>query len=127
MAFAMLLNPAFSDEQLHVICETAHVIACECPAQLVDLLRRIRAFRGYTTDCIQIAPDETEIHLWLAQELAQLEALLSETLVEFMRREDLLDSQQQLDLGKLGERNRQAALRQWQAQHLNSNGTHERA
>lgn len=111
----MSLNSAFSDAQLQVICETANVIACECPAQLVDLLRKVREFRYYTTDCIRIAPEETEIHQWLGSEILQVESLLSEIIVEFMRREGLLDQQQELDLEKLSDRSRQAALRQWQA------------
>lgn len=106
-----------------MICETADVIACEYPAQLVDLLRRIRAC-DYTIDCIQVAPEETEVHLHAA-EIAQLDALLSQATIEFMRRGDLFD-EQQLDLGKLGEGNWQAALRQRQVQQ-NSDGTHERA
>ncbi|NJL23001.1 MAG: hypothetical protein HC895_22735 [Leptolyngbyaceae cyanobacterium SM1_3_5] len=110
----MSLNPAFSDAQLQIICETANVIACECPAQLVDLLRKIREFRHYTINCIELAPEEAEIHHWLSDEIIQVEALLSNIIVEFMRREDLFDEQQQLDLGKLRDRNTRAALRQRQ-------------
>ena len=44
----------FSDEQLQTICEAAQVIACECPAHLVDLVRRVRQFRRYTQeDCLE--------------------------------------------------------------------------
>lgn len=111
----MSLNFALSDAQLQAICETANVIACECPAQLVDLLRKIREFRYYTLECIQIAPEETELHQWLGGEMIRVEALLSQTIVEMMRREDLLDEQQQLDLDKLRDRNTRAALRQRQS------------
>lgn len=110
----MSLNPVFSDAQLQIICETANIIACECPAQLVDLLRKIREFRHYTIDCIELAPEEAEIHYWLSDEIIQVETLLSTIIVEFMRREDLFDEQQQLDLGKLRDRNARAALRQRQ-------------
>ena len=110
----MLPNSFFSDEQLQTICENANVIACECPTHLVDLLRKVREFRYYTTDCIELSPSEAETHSWLSERVLQIESLLSHTIAEFIQREDLLDEQHQLDLGKLAERNRQAALRQWQ-------------
>ena len=45
-----------------------------------------------------------------------LEAALAQVLTEFLQREQLLDAQQQVDLVKLAQRNRQAALRHQAAQ-----------
>jgi hypothetical protein len=45
-----------------------------------------------------------------------LEAALAQVLTEFLQREHLLDEQQQVDLAKLAQRNRQAALRHQEAQ-----------
>lgn len=106
-------KPDFSDEQLRAICESAEVIACECPARLVDLLRCTRRFRRYTQeDCMELVPEAAETHSWLSDQILQIETSLSQVLIEFMRREQLLDDRQQVDLAKLAERSLQAALRQ---------------
>lgn len=105
--------PNFSDEQLQTICETADVIACECPAHLVDLLRRVRRFRRYTReDCLELVPEEAETHYWLSDQVLQVETALAQILLEFMQREQLFDDRQQIDLAKLAQRNLNAALRQ---------------
>jgi hypothetical protein len=107
----------FSDEQLQVICEAAEVIACECPAHLVDLFRRVRKFRRYTQeDCLVLVPEAAETHHWLSAQMLPLEAALAQVLTEFLQREHLFDEQQQVDLAKLAQRNRQAALRHQEAQ-----------
>ena len=107
----------FSDEQLQVICEAAQVIACECPAHLVDLVRRVRQFRRYTQeDCLVLVPAAAETHYWLSDQLLPLEAALAQVLRELLQREHLVDEQQQVDLVKLAQRNRQAALRYQKAQ-----------
>ena len=107
----------FSDTQLEAICEAAGVIACECPAILVDLFRRVRQFRRYTQEeCLVLVPEATETHHWLSDQLLPLEATLAQILTEFLQREHLLDEQQQVDLVKLAQLNRQAALRYQAAQ-----------
>lgn len=106
-------TPDLSDEQLQVICELANVIACECPAHLVDLLRRVRRFRRYTgEDCLELVPEAAETHHWLSDQILQIEASLVQVLTEFMQREQLLDNHQQVDLAKLADRNLQAVFRQ---------------
>lgn len=106
-------TPNFSDEQLQIICESADVIACECPAHLVDLVRRIRRFRRYTgEDCLELVPEAAETHYWLSNQILQIETALLQVLIEFMEREQLFDDRQQIDLAKLAQRNLQAALRQ---------------
>ncbi|MBL1174297.1 hypothetical protein [Pantanalinema sp. GBBB05] len=104
--------PEFSDTQLQMICETADVITCECPAHLVELLRKVRRFRRYTASCADLSPEEAETHRWLADQTSRVEKLLSQILFEFMQREELLDEQSQLNLEKLAHRNRSAALRE---------------
>lgn len=102
----------FSDEQLVAICENANVVACECPARLVDLLQKVRKFRRYTFECIEQYPDDIEMHQWLDEQVQQIELRLSEVILEFMQKEDLMNEQNQLDLKKLAQRSYQAALRQ---------------
>jgi hypothetical protein len=105
-------TPEFSDEQLQTIRESADVVACECPARLVDLLCRIRRFRHYTReDCLELVREAAETHYWLSDQILQIEPSLSQVLTEFMQREQLFDDLQQVDLAKLARRNLQAALR----------------
>lgn len=102
----------FSDEELHLICEYADVIACQCPAYLVTILRSVKKFRHYTINCIEKFPDEAEIHSWLSEEVLQIESRLAQTVFEFMQREQLLDEENQLDLEAMRQRNRSALLEQ---------------
>ena len=108
----MELTIQLTDAQLEELCESANVIACECPGYLVGLLRQVRKFRSYTADCMTQFPEETETHQWLSNQVLQVEQKLMQTLFEFMQREDLLDGCHAIDLDKLGQRSRQAALRQ---------------
>lgn len=101
-----------SDETLVEICRAAEVIACECPGYLARILRQVRTFRHYTTNCIEQFPQDAETHLWLAERAAQAETLLHQTMIELMQKEELLDDSEHLLLDKLSERARATALKQ---------------
>jgi hypothetical protein len=104
------LSLEFSDEQLLALCEAADVIACECPSYLVRLLHEVREFRRYTSECIERFPEDTATHEWLSNRAAQVEMLLSITILEFLEKENLLDNHNQLNLNRLSERSRKLAL-----------------
>ncbi len=101
-----------SDEALLEICKAAEVIACECPGYLARVLRQVRAFRHYTTACIEQFPADAETHRWLAEQADQVETILWQTMVELMRKEQLIDDSEQILLDKLSERAREIALKQ---------------
>ncbi|MBW4691064.1 MAG: hypothetical protein KME27_04780 [Lyngbya sp. HA4199-MV5] len=101
-----------SDEALVEICRSAEVIACECPGYLARILRQVRTFRHYTTNCIEQFPQDAETHLWLAEQAAKAEALLHETMIELMQKEGLIDDSEHILLNKLSERARATALKQ---------------
>lgn len=102
----------FSDEALIEICTAANVIACECPGYLARLLRQVRAFRKYTSNCIEQFPEDAETHQWLISQAKQVEQLLVQTMLELMQKEELLDSNGQLLLERLSERAQAIALAQ---------------
>ena len=106
------LSQVFSEEQLIAISEAADVIACQCPGYLVQLIQQVRKFRHYTSDCMERFPEDAETHEWLSDRASQLESLLSQTIIELMQKEDLIDEQNQVCLTKLAARAREMALRQ---------------
>lgn len=101
-----------SDELLMAICQSADVIACECPGYLARLLRQVRAFRRYTTGCIEQFPEDAETHRWLDDRAAQAEQILFDTVRELLQKEDLLDEGNQLSLEKLSARARDLVFKQ---------------
>ncbi|SRR5579883_2129258 len=101
-----------SDDVLLEICRAAEVIACECPGYLARILRQVRTFRHYTTSCIEQFPEDTETHLWLAEQAGRAEALLHQTMIELMRRENLIDESNHVLLAKLSNRAREIMLEQ---------------
>lgn len=101
-----------TDENLLEICRAAQVIACECPAYIARILRQVRVFRDYTTNCIEQFPQDTETHQWLASRALEVEDLLFRTMVELMQREGLIDSQSNVCLDQLSDRARAIVLKQ---------------
>ena len=106
-----------SDENLLEICRAAQVIACECPAYIARLLRQVRVFREYTSNCIEQFPDDAETHEWLAARAVEVEDILYRTMVELMQKEDLIDADQNLSLEKLSDRAREIVLKQIGSSH----------
>jgi hypothetical protein len=101
-----------SDELLTEICASASVFTCACPAYLTRLLRQVRTFRFYTTNCIERFPEAAETHHWLDQQGDQIEQLLFQTLLELLQKEQLLDATNQVSFSEIAERSRAKALQQ---------------
>ncbi len=112
MALSTVNISHISDEDLLDICRFAEVIACECPGYLARILRQVRSFQRYTVGCIEQFPEDQETHLWLVEQAEQVEKLLFQTVVELMRRENLLDESGNVLLDRLSERAREIAMRQ---------------
>lgn len=108
------ISSELSDEDLYAISDAADVLACECPSYLVRLVQEVRSFRQYTSDCIQQFPEDAATHHWLSNRAKQVEAMLCETIVELLQKEDLIDDQNQVCLAQLSERSRSLALAGYQ-------------
>lgn len=106
------LSEEFSDEQLLAICEVADIIACECPSYLAKLLHDVREFRRYTHECVEHFPEDTAVHQWLNSRAQEVETLLSRTILEFLNKEKLLESNNQLNLNRLAQRTHEIVLKQ---------------
>lgn len=101
-----------SDETLVEICRAAQVIACECPGYIARILRQVRVFRDYTSNCIEQFPDDAETHKWLAAKANEVESILLQTMIELMQKEDLIDESYNIALDKLSDRAREIVLKQ---------------
>jgi hypothetical protein len=101
-----------SEDALLEICRAAQVIACECPGYLARLLRQVRTFRTYTATCIDQFPADAETHLWLIDQAALVEDIILQTMIELMKKENLIDDAQQVSLDRLSERAREIILKQ---------------
>lgn len=101
-----------TDEQLIAICQAADLISCECPAYLVQLLKEVKKFRRYTSECINQFPEDETNHRWLSSQAAKVELLLSQIIYEFLKRESLIDEHNRVCLNQLSERSRKMAINQ---------------
>ena len=101
-----------TDESLLEICRAAQVIACECPAYLARILRQVRIFRDYTTNCIEQFPADIETHRWLAVKAKEVEDILFQTMVELMQKEGLIDANHYVSLDKLSDRAHEIVMKQ---------------
>lgn len=106
-----------TDEALLEICRAAQVIACECPAYIARLLRQVRVFREYTTNCLEQFPDDLETHQWLSSQAQEVEKILFQTMIELMRREGLIDANHYVSLDKVSDRAREIVLKQIGSHH----------
>lgn len=109
-----------SDEQLIAICEFAEVISCKCPSYLVGLLQQVKQFRCYTTECINIFPEDTSTHERLLHRALHVETYLCETIFQLLEEEGLLNEHGQPDLERLGAHSRTSTALQQMAQHSNT-------
>ena len=104
---------SLSDEGLLEVCRAAEVIACECPGYLARLLQQVRKFRNYTHECINQFPEDKETHLWLTEQAEKVEVIIYQTMVDLMRKEELIDeSSDSVMLDKLSERAQSIVVKQ---------------
>lgn len=80
-----------TDESAERILRHTEVLECACPQHLLAVLKSIRDFQEYETSCIIRYPKDEEIHSWLLEQSKQLEKLATQTIVELMRKEEIID------------------------------------
>jgi hypothetical protein len=68
-------------------------VECECPAHLIDILLKVREFEAYTTECITKFPKDANTHRWLKKASQNVDALLSNTIVQLARIEGFIDEE----------------------------------
>lgn len=80
-----------TDESAEAILQNTEVLECACPQHLLKVLKSIRDFQEYETGCIIRYPKDQEIHSWLLEESKRLEVMVTKTIVELMRKENIID------------------------------------
>ncbi len=82
-----------TDESTHAILEHTEVLECACPQHLLKVVKAIRDFQEYETGCIIRYPKDEKIHSWLLEQSKKLEKLATETIVDLMKQENIIDDQ----------------------------------
>jgi len=81
-----------TDESKEAVLRHTEVLECACPQHLLVVINSIRAFQEYETSCIIRYPKDEEIHKWLLEESKRMERIATDTLVELMKKENIVDN-----------------------------------
>jgi hypothetical protein len=88
-------NGCITKEALDTLQKYTDLIECECPTHLMAILEQVRQFQAYTHSCIEKFPKDAPTHKWLYSASRNVDALLSNTIVQLARMEGFIDSQNQ--------------------------------
>lgn len=80
-----------TDESKEAVLRHTEILECACPQHLLAVISSIRAFQEYETSCIIRYPKDEEIHSWLLEESKRMEKLATNTLIELMQKESIVD------------------------------------
>lgn len=81
-----------TDESKEAVLRHTEILECACPQHLLAVINSIRAFQEYETSCIIRYPKDEVIHSWLLEESKKMEKLATDTLVELMKKENIVDA-----------------------------------
>lgn len=85
-----------SDQAIIELEKHADMIECQCPNKLIELLRQVREFRDYTTECIEKYPEDRDTHKWLRSSAINIDQLLSTTIIQLARFEGFIDGENRI-------------------------------
>lgn len=78
-------------ESTQAILENTEVLECACPQHLITVIKSIRDFQEYETGCIIRYPKDAKIHSWLLLQSKEMEKLATQTIVQLMKEENIID------------------------------------
>lgn len=84
-------NGILNHEAMEKLNKKATDTSCECPEQLISLLRSIKNFTEYQDSCLINKPSDQLTHQWLKSTSINLEHLVSNTIISLARMEGLID------------------------------------
>nr|BFD58182.1 hypothetical protein CKG001_02890 [Bdellovibrio sp. CKG001] len=86
-------NGHITPEALAELSRHTDLIECECPAHLMAILAKVREFHDYTTECITKYPKDAATHIWLQTAAKNIDAMLSNTIVQLARMEGFVSEE----------------------------------
>jgi hypothetical protein len=92
----MLINGCLTQEALENLEKYADLIECECPGHLIEILNKVRDFRTYTKSCVELYPDDAKTHIWLESAARNIDAMLSNTILQLARMEGFINDANEL-------------------------------
>lgn len=88
----MIFNNGYlTPEAITELSKHTDLIECECPTYLVEILAKVREFNDYTTECIKKYPKDAATHAWLQTSARNIDAMLSNTIVQLARMEGFIN------------------------------------
>lgn len=84
---------SLTDDSKEAILRHTEILECACPQHLLRVITAIREFQEYETSCIIRYPKDERIHSWLLEESKKMERLATDTLVQLMKEENIVDDE----------------------------------
>lgn len=81
--------PQFSSAQLARLQELPSSVLCECPSHLAALVATLSSFEEYCKRCIDIVPEEQELHADILEDARHARARMEEALRKIMAHEGI--------------------------------------
>lgn len=93
----MIFNNGYlTQEAIVELNKHTDLIECECPTYLINILAKVREFNAYTTECIKKYPDDAATHAWLQTSARNIDAMLSNTIVQLARMEGFINEENEI-------------------------------
>ena len=80
----------FTGGQLDTLASRSSAVACECPAQLVQLVRSLVAFEAYSATCAQESPEDAALHAMLFRTTAGARRQMEDALAAVAQAEGIV-------------------------------------
>ncbi len=80
----------FSPAELERFSASSSTVACECPRHLAELVMALSAFETYSAQCIDLSPQDAELHGWLYRETGRARAIMEAALERIARHDGLI-------------------------------------
>jgi hypothetical protein len=84
-------NLTLTEESMQKILEHSSTLDCECPKHLIEILNKVKNFKKYEQSCINKNDQDKETHEWLYDATENIEQMISTTIVQLARIENMID------------------------------------
>ncbi|RYZ72606.1 MAG: hypothetical protein EOP09_02960 [Proteobacteria bacterium] len=91
-----ITNGRLSQSSVESLRANSDMLACQCPAKLLEILDLIRSFETYSESCIVDYPSDAKTHTWLKNQALNLDQLLCNTVIQLARMEGFVSTDNEL-------------------------------